>query len=111
MAALVAALPGLALSMGAQRRRVMGTLGTAWRAEGAARPRLLKGWGQVCSRQSRAGQVLSGSRRVLTVAPGEEEDAEGGKGSFPAVVLAWGCTSWEPGASLGRSLEDARQNQ
>lgn len=82
----------------------MGTLGTAWSAGGSARPRLPGGWGQVCSRLSRPGQGL-------TVAPGEEEDAEGGKGSFPAVVLAWGCTSWEPGGRLGRSLEDARQNQ
>lgn len=54
--------------------------------------------------------ALSGSGQVLPIAPGEEEDAEGGKGSFPAVVLAWGCTSWEPGGRLGRSLEDARQN-
>lgn len=77
---------------------------------GVCSSRLPEGWGQVCSRLSRAGQVLSGSRQVLTVAPGEE-DAEGGTGSFPAVVLAWGCTIWEPRGSLGRSLEDARQNQ
>lgn len=48
---------------------------------------------------------------MLPIAPGEEEDAEGGKGSFSAVVLAWGCTSWEPGGRLGRSLKDARRNQ
>lgn len=65
MAAPVAALPSLALPVGAQRRHVMGTLGTAWRAGGTARPHLPEGWGQVCSRLSRAGQVLSGSRQVL----------------------------------------------
>lgn len=102
----VAAPPVLALCVGAQGWRVMGAHGTARAAAGVCSSPPPQG----CSRLSRAGQVLSGSGQVLLIAPGEEEDAEGGKGSFPAIVLAWGCTSWEPGGRLGRSLEDARQN-
>lgn len=88
----------------------MGARGTAPAAAGVCSSPPPPGLGTGCSRLSRAGQALSGSGQVLPIAPGEVEDAEGGKGSFPAIVLAWGCTSWEPGGRLGRSLEDARQN-